>query len=244
MIEIFQEDCLDFMSKMGSESVDCIVTSPPYNKTGLTGKGKGVVSGQVWGKYNIDYESYEDDMPEHLYQDWMVSCLNEMHRIISPTGSIFFNHKPRRHNNTCFLPTDFIHRSQVKLYQLIIWDRRNSPNIRSDILVPCTEHIYWLTKTKPKVFRNQLEKEFKGEVWRIPPEKQQGHPAPFPAQLVRNCLLLATERGYTVFDPFLGSGTSATVSKELGRNFIGVDISGVYCGLTESNLAKCQESGV
>jgi len=238
MVEIFNEDCLTHMSKMLGDSVDCIVTSPPYNKTGLTGKGKGKVNNQVWEKYNIDYDKYEDNMLESDYQDWMVRCLNEMHRLIKKDGSIFFNHKPRRHNNTCFLPTDFISRSTVKLYQLIIWDRRNSPNIRSDILVPCTEHIYWIVKEKPKVFRDKVDKEFRGEVWKISPDRQQNHPAPFPRQLVENCLNLTTKEGDLVFDPFLGSGTSAIVSQEMGRNFIGVDLSGEYCKMSNALLGR------
>ena len=69
-------------------------------------------------------------MPEDQYQAWMVEFLNQCHRVIKPDGSIFFNHKPRRYKNRCYLPTDFISQSDAQLYQLIIWDRRNSPNIR------------------------------------------------------------------------------------------------------------------
>ena len=182
MNNILNKDCLEGMRQLDSDSIDCIVTSPPYNKKGLLGKvsaNKNKINekndrykyhekgNQIWNKFEIDYDSYNDNMPESHYQQWMTEVLNEMTRIIKPDGSIFFNHKPRRHKNRSLLPTDFISKSEANLYQLIIWDRRSSPNIRADILVPCTEHIYWFCKQKPKVYRNQVDKEYKGEVWNI-----------------------------------------------------------------------------
>jgi modification methylase len=157
--------------------------------------------------------------------------------VIKPTGSIFFNHKPRRHKNRCYLPIDFILQSDVELYQLIIWDRRNSPNIRNDILVPCTEHIYWLCKNKPKVFRDAVDAQYRSEVWVINPERQKQHPAPFPAQLVRNCIQLTTQEGDLVLDPFMGSGTTAVVAKELNRKWIGFEIDDSYSKIVEERLS-------
>ena len=227
-------DCLEGMSELDDNSIDCIVTSPPYNKKGLL--GKVALGNQIWGKFNIDYNSYGDDMPEEDYQAWMVAFLNECYRVIKPDGSIFFNHKPRRYKNRAHLPTDFLQHSYANLYQLIIWDRRNSPNIRNDVLVPCTEHIYWLCKDKPKTFRNALDSSYIGEVWVIPPERQKKHPAPFPEQLVRNCILLTTEENDTILDPFMGSGTTALVSQSLNRRWLGFEIDEKYAKIAEDRL--------
>ncbi len=210
---LIQKDCIEGMKELDDNSIDCIVTSPPYNKKGLLGNVK--LGNQIWGKFNIDYDTYGDDMPEDEYQAWIVEVLNQCHRIIKSDGSIFFNHKPRRYKNRSYLPTDFIQHSDASLYQLIIWDRRNSPNIRNDILVPCTEHIYWLCKDKPKVFRDAIDPDYKSEVWVITPEKQKKHPAPFPEQLVKNCIQLTTQENDVVLDPFMGSGTTAIVSENL-----------------------------
>ncbi len=227
-------DCLEQMKNIESDSISCIVTSPPYNKKGLSGKVRP--GNQIWKKFNIDYNLYDDNLPESEYHTWMISILNEMSRIIKPDGSIFFNHKPRRHNNKSYLPTDFISKSDLNLYQLIIWDRLSSPNIRKDILLPCTEHIYWLTKSKPKVFKENLDREFHSEVWKISPDKNTKHPAPFPQKLVENCILLSTVEGDIVLDPFLGSGTTAISSKKLNRDFIGIEIDETYFKLTEERL--------
>ena len=251
MNKIINKDCLEGMRQLDSDSIDCIVTSPPYNKKGLLGKvsiNKNKIDkkndrykyhekgNQIWNKFEIDYDSYNDNMPESHYQQWMTEVLNEMTRIIKPDGSIFFNHKPRRHKNRSLLPTDFISKSEANLYQLIIWDRRSSPNIRVDILVPCTEHIYWLCKQKPKVYRNQVDKEYKGEVWNISVKKQQDHPAPFPYQLVKNCILLSTQKNDIILDPFMGSGTTALVAQDFDRRWMGFEVDKEYIEITRSKI--------
>jgi modification methylase len=234
MIDLRLGDCLDVMREIPLNTISCIVTSPPYNKKGLIGKVKP--GNQVWKKFNIDYDSYGDDLSEQDYSQWMVDVLNEMKRIIKPDGSIFFNHKPRRHKNKVHLPTDFISKSDLDLYQLIIWNRLSSPNIRKDVLLPCTEHIYWLSKGKPKVFKENIDKKFHSEVWTINPERNTKHPAPFPQLLVENCVLLTTEPNDLCLDPFLGSGTSAIVSKKHGRDFIGIEIDQKYMDETKNLL--------
>lgn len=192
----------------------------------------------IWKGFEIDYNTYADEMKESEYQTFMIECLNEMLRIIKPNGSVFFNHKPRRHKNTAHLPTDFIRKSNAVIYQEIIWNRSSSPNIRNDVLVPCTERVYWLRKKKPKVFRSQLEKQFRSEVWKISASRQKDHPAPFPKKLVENCILLSTQEGDSVFDPFMGSGTVALVAKELGRNWSGFEIDQKYIDLFETRVKK------
>jgi site-specific DNA-methyltransferase (adenine-specific) len=231
--KIHAENCLDTMKRMPDDFVDLVVTSPPYNKEGLLGIKKN--KGQIWHP-NIEYDVYQDVMSEADYEQWIIEILNELKRIIKPNGSIFFNHKPRRHKNKAFLPTDFISKSELDLYQLIIWNRKNSPNIRNDIFIPCTEHIYWLVKGKPKTFRKNVDKEFLSEVWTLSADKQRNHPAPFPELIVENCINMASEFGDVVYDPFMGSGTTAVASFRLGRNFIGSEISNSYVEIAEKRL--------
>jgi DNA modification methylase len=166
----------------------------------------------------------------------MIKILDEMFRVLKKDGSVFFNHKPRRHKNIAYLPTDFISKSKLNLYQLIIWNRLSSPNIRKDILSPCTEHIYWLCKSKPKTFKAELERNFHSEVWTINPDKNNKHPAPFPEKLVENCILLSTVKHDIVLDPFCGSGTVPIICKKLERSFIGIDIDNEYLTLSQSRL--------
>jgi|TARA_Y100000034_G_C6770391_1_gene343658 modification methylase len=238
MNQIYNVDCLKGMKAIEDNSIDCIITSPPYNKKGLARKKKGVIGNQIWKKYNIDYATYEDNLPEEEYQAWMIDVVNEMVRIIKPDGSIFFNHKPRRYKNQAHLPTDFIDKTNAVVYQVIIWNRANSPNIRNDILVPCVEYVYWLRKEKPKVFRSQIDPHYKTEVWKITPTQQQGHPAAFPPKLVENCINLATVEGDVVLDPFMGAGTTAAMAKELNRKWLGFEIDTAYIDIFNQATLK------
>lgn len=220
-------DALNELRKLPDCSINTVITSPPYNKKGIQ-NGKAQNSNQIWKKHNIDYNEYHDNMPENEYQDWIIEVINELHRVITLDGSIFFNHKPRRHNNRARLPTEFIHQSKANIYQLIIWNRKNSPNIRKDHLLPNTEHVYWLCKNKPKTFRQNIDDRFLGEVWDIAPQKQTTHPAPFPPQLVENCTFLTTQPNDIILDPFNGIGTTTTTAKLLGRRYIGYDLDIQY----------------
>lgn len=234
--KIYNENCLDTMKRMDSCSIDCIITSPPYNKKGLNGNKK--IGNQIWGKFNIDYDEYLDSLPEIEYQEYMIKLLNEMNRVIKDDGSIFFNHKPRRFNNKAYLPTEFIHKSECKIYQLIIWNRKSSPNIRNDILIPNTEHIYWISKSKPKTFRCKLDREYIGEVWNIVAQRQKNHPAPFPEKLVDNLIKLSCSKESIIYDPFIGSGTTAKMAILNDCFYIGSEISKEYCNTIEERLKE------
>ena len=233
-------DCLEVLKKIESDSIDCVVTSPPYNKKGLC--GQTAVGDHAWKKFNIDYNEYGDDLPEEEYQQWQITLLNELKRIIKPTGSIFYNHKPRRNDNICRMPLEFIYKSELDLYQLIVWNRKNSPNIRNDILIPCTEHIYWLTKGKPKTFRSQVMPEYRSEVWEMIPGRQDDHPAPFPEQLVENCVKLTTEKRDIVLDPFFGSGTTGVVCEKIDRQWIGVELDKKYKDIAERRIQETKDA--
>lgn len=220
-------DVLEGLKKLKDNSVNTIITSPPYNKKGLSGK-RIKVGNQLWKKFNIDYETYGDDLPEEEYQKWQIEILNECYRVLKDNGSMFYNHKMRRKNNIALNPYDFVSKSNFKLFQLIIWDRKSSPNMRSDHLIPTTEYIFWLSKVKPKVFKNNIPKNMRGEVWTINPEKKNPHPAPFPEIIPETCINLTTEEEDIILDPFMGSGTTAKAAKKLNRKYIGFEINKNY----------------
>ena len=224
--KIHNIDCLLGLNQLDDSCIDTIITSPPYNKKGLSGKKK--IGNQIWSKFNIDYSNYGDDMNEGDYISWQKEILNECWRVLKPDGSMFYNHKVRRDKNIAHNPYELIRDTKFKLYQIIIWNRKNSPNIRKDILTPTTEYIFWLVKDKPKVFKDQIPKEFRSEVWEIPPIKQKGHPAPFHPLIPELCINLTTQVGDLVMDPFMGIGTTAEKSNQLGRNYIGFEIDKTY----------------
>ncbi len=73
-------------------------------------------------------------------------------------------------------------------------------------------------------------------VWKFNGEHIDGHPAPFPLELPTRCIKLYSYTTDTVFDPFVGSGTTLVACAKLGRKGVGVEISTEYCNLVKKRL--------
>lgn len=232
--KIYQMDVLDGLRALDDNSIDCGVTSPVYNKLGLL-KGKKQKGGD-WSGY-ITYENYEDNMEESEYQKWQIDILNEIQRVLKPGGSFFYNHKNRRYDKKEYSPYEWVGKSNLNIYQTIIWDRKADVNNSLYFFQPVYELVYWLTKDNkkaPKFFkRNLIEQQ---SIWRISPKVNLPHPAPFPEELVEHCILATSEPGDVVLDPFVGLGTTGVVAKRLGRRYIGFDISEEYVKLATDNI--------
>ena len=83
---------------------------------------------------------------------------------------------------------------------------------------------------------------FSDGFWQISPETQRnGHPAPFPEELIYRLMKFYSYRGNTVLDMFGGTGTVAVVASKTGRDFIHIDISKEYCKVAENRLRKIRE---
>lgn len=207
-------DVLEGLKDIPDNSIQTIITSPPYNKYGLS-------------KFNhrkIKYKDFGDDMPEEEYQNWQIEILNECFRVLKDDGSLFYNHKNRRVNCKEFTPHDWITKSKLNLYQTIIWNRNQSPSIFNTFLLPTYEYVFWMSKHRktPRVYRERLDTI--KDIWNIPPSRSKIHPATFPEKLVENCILLTSDEGDMILDPFAGIGTTCNVADRLNRKSIGFDI--------------------
>jgi modification methylase len=224
------------MKTQADNSIDTILFSPPYNKKGFR---NGVrTSTKLWNKANIDYSIYDDNLPEADYQQWQIDIVNECHRLIKPTGSIFYQHKIRNWARKGSHPVEWLSKTNAQFYQEIVWHRKSTMAMDERYLFNTTERIYWFCKDKPNVYKQQVDLAFRSDVWAITPERQNGHPAPFPEQLVENCILLTTQPDDVVYDPFSGSGTTLAVAERLGRSSIGTEIDPTYITLATSRLNK------
>jgi len=229
---IIQGDCLETLRQIPDNSIDCVVTSPPYNKHY---NRKKMYPADNWSQYCIDYEVFHDDMPESEYQEWQKEVVRELVRIIKPKGSIFYNHKPRVVNHRVILPTEWL--GEFNIRQVLIWDKRVTTQLASIRWLPTVEYIYWITKTniQPKFYNRS---KYKFEIISIAPEKMTEHPASFPKKLVEVLVLNTTDKGDIVLDPFMGSGTTAFVCKKLFRNYIGVELNPKYIEYSNNKLAS------
>ncbi len=240
------------MSEVKDESVDLIITSPPYNININYGnvhkKGHPILSKGI---------KYGDNLPEQEYRKLLSGVFLECKRILKDNGSIWINIKNRVRGGVVLPPFWILDYFQdMYLKNIIIWnfDWGGSTNKR---FAPRYEFVFWFTKKeedyifnlndvkipalnyRPDRFKSQLKNPT--DVWYIQmvsgnyPERT-GHPAQYPEELIERIVKLASNKGDLVLDPFIGSGTTARVALDLGRNFIGYDTEKTYIDLARDRL--------
>ena len=238
--KIYCCDVLNGLKQLDDESVDLIITSPPYNKAGLNGvlkKGK-----RTWVT-TIDYggDVNVDKMNENEYEDWQIAVLNECFRVLKPDGSMFYNHKNRiaTGKGEIVSPYKWLFKTKFKIRQEIIWDRTSTNNVQNCRYLPTTEKIFWLTKSvRPKFVRNKKSK-YKTEVWDFNFLNNTKHPAPFPIELpdaIISCI--PHDKPLLVLDPFMGSGTVAVSAIKHGCDYIGFDKFEEYVDMANKRIKE------
>lgn len=228
-------DCLDVMSKIPSETMDLVITSPPYNIKNSTGNGLKDGRSGKWKNAALKngYSHHNDSMPHEEYVDWQNKCLKEMFRLIKDDGAIFYNHKRRVQNGLMQDRDDIL--KDLPVRQIIIWKRNGGINFNSGYFLPTHEVIYLIPKPQ---FKLVPKANSYGDVWEFGQDMKNSHPAPFPVELIER--IISSTYANLILDPFIGSGTTAVAALKLERNFIGIDISPEYC-LSAKNRIKAQE---
>lgn len=229
--KVHQGDCIELMNKMPAKSVGVIVTSPPYNLRNSTGGGMRNGSGGKWENAQLlqGYDTSEDAMPHEEYVEWQRNSLTAMMRVLRDDGAIFYNHKWRVQDGLLQDRHDIVDGFPVR--QIIIWKRNGGINFNPGYFLPTYEVIYLICKPD---FKLAPKANAYGDVWSIPQEKNNPHPAPFPVELAQRCISSTTAQ--VVLDPYLGSGSSAIAAEALRRDWIGMDISEEYCKLARERI--------
>ncbi len=224
-------DGVEIMKQLPDGSVDLAVTSPPYNLKNSTGNGMKDGRGGKWANAALQngYTHHEDTMPHDEYVAWQRANLTEMMRLISDDGAIFYNHKWRVQDGLLQDRQDIVNGFPVR--QIIIWRRKGGINFNAGYFLPTYEVIYLIAKKK---FKLASKANALGDVWEFTQEMNNPHPAPFPVELIER--IIGSTKAHVILDPFMGSGTTAIAARNLGRSYIGIDISPDYCKMAEKRL--------
>jgi len=227
-------DCRVLLREIESDSIDLIVFSPNYNKGNLSPPGNTTWTGKKDMK--IEYENSSDNQDEMVYRTSQIGILNQCVRVVKPGGCVWYNHKPRRIDGVISLPSEWLR--EFNIWQVIYWDRGNTPQVNNFCFFPTVEWFVQITKTnsQPKFYRERAI--FNTEVWRCPPVSNPLHPAPFTPKVVRNIILTCSDVGDVVLDPFCGIGTALIEAKRLGRHYMGIDISPQYASIAHNKLSN------
>ena len=231
---IYCGDCREIMRQMPEESVDLIVTSPPYN-FGLDG-----------------YDKHSDTQSWPEYFDTLAQVWRQSYRVLKRGGRLCVVVQPLFSD---YMPTHHIISQQLRelgfLFKAeIMWEKHNynckytawgswkRPSM--PYLKYTWEFIEVFCKGDYKKDGRVADADITGEEfkkwvygkWEIAPEskmKQFGHPSMFPEEIPYRLIKLFSYVGDTVLDPFNGAGTTTLVARKLRRNYIGIDISEKYC---------------
>jgi len=229
--KLINGNSLEELKKIPDETFDLIFADPPYNlqlKGQLTRPDRSKVSAvnDKWDKF----ENFKK------YDDFTYSWLGECKRILKKDGAIWVIGS--YHN--IFRVGAAIQNLGFWILNDVIWNKKNPmPNFRGTRFTNAHETLIWASKSEKSkyTFNYQSLKCLNDDLqmrsdWNLPicngseRLKKNGkkvHSTQKPESLLHRIILASTNKGDTVFDPFLGTGTTAVVSKKLGRNYYGIE---------------------
>ncbi len=238
-IWIYNVDILKTES-IKENSIDLIVTSPPYN---------------VDIKYNFhdDTMSYDDYLL--FTREWLAKC----YKLIKDDGRFCLNIPLDKNKggqqSMCADITTIAKQVGFKYHSTIIWNEQNisrrtawgswlsaaAPYVIAPVEVIVVFYKKEWKKTSGSRKSDIIKKEFMewtNGVWNFSGEskKRVGHPAPFPVELPRRCIKLFSFVDDIILDPFLGSGSTLLACLQTGRKGVGIDIDKKYCELAKNRI--------
>ena len=242
---IYNEDCLETMKAMYGGTVDLTITSPPYDSL------------RVYNGYSFDFPQVAKSLYE-ITKDGgvLVWIVGDETTKGSESGTSFrqalglkdagFNlHDTMIWRKTNPMPK-FKHKrySDVFEYMFVLskgqpktFNPLMQPNKRAGELYDYTAKLKTTGKIRTKKTFNINTERYRDNIWEIAVSRNETeHPAVFPEKLVSDHILSWSNEGDIVYDPFMGSGTTAIAAKKLNRNYIGSEISPEYCALANSRL--------
>lgn len=243
---IFNEDCMNTMQRYCG-AVDCILTSPPYN---TSRKGSSLTNAGS----NIRYDEFNDCRPNEEYIEWTVDLFNAFNNVLKPNGSVLYNLSYSAENVSLIWLTvaAIIERTPFDVADCIVWKKPSAvPNSEStNKLTRICEFVFVLCrKSELSTFccykekgiqRPNGQQHYKNYFNFIEaPNNDENcpiHKATYSSLLCRKLLLLYTKEGDLVYDPFVGTGTTAVACHIEKRNYIGSEISQRYCEWANKRL--------
>jgi modification methylase len=213
---VVNSNCLDLLKDIVDETIDLTITSPPYNLGVKHHTGNNVFEA---------YDEYIDDMPEEEYQAEQIKVLNEIYRATKQGGSIMYNHKNRIKNGKQITPYEWLLKTDWILKQEVVWFN-GSQNFDKCRFYPMTERIYWLSKGINTNFTNAINQHDLIKDTAEGTDKE--HKRAFPVKLAQRFIICFPD-AELIFDPYMGSGTTAIAAIREKRNFIGSELSSKYC---------------
>lgn len=231
---IIQGDCRDVLSEVDDNSIDLVITSPPYN-------------------VGVDYDEYDDNISLSQYEELLTELFRILNRKVKNTGRVCLNVSLKNKDgivDTPCLVKDIVKNIGWDLRFEIIWNKGSSESSSAwgswrspSSPRPIFNHEYIFvfdvgndTKDYKKSLRKEKFMQLVKSVWNVSPEVSSDHPAPFPEEIPKRLIKMNSYEEDLVLDPFIGSGTTAVAAEHLNRNWIGIDQSKKYINMSYERL--------
>jgi site-specific DNA-methyltransferase (adenine-specific)/modification methylase len=256
MNKIFKSDCVNFMTnKLSPSSIDMIFADPPYNLSGKSLKLEGNTTGGDWYKVNEEWDTYVGDDYQQFCDDWIAAAK----RVLKDNGSIYVC--ASQHNLANIMAS--LEKCGLKVNNVIVWQKSNPmPNMTRRVFTHSVEFVVWAVAGKGWIFNAEELKRINPDqqkdgspramrdVWTFPVVQGQErlrnddgralHPTQKPLELVKRTIVASTNKGGIVFDPFMGSGTTAVAAKTLGRKYVGTEMNAKYIAAARKRITKAK----
>jgi len=221
-------DCLEILREFPKESIDLILTDPPYG---------------ISKEHNFDsMKDRKNKRTGTFFGDWDVFNIKNWEIIVNPTkksSSIISFMSFEQYKNF----TETIEKCNFEIKDRLIWEKTNPfPKNRDRRYVINIELIVWAVKKKAKWIFNRQNPKYETCVLRFSSESgakfKRYHPTQKPLKLIKYLLKIHSNENNLVLDPFLGSGTTAVACEKLNRRWIGIEINPEYCEIAKKRILE------
>jgi len=238
--KIYNESCLETMSRIPDNANLFTICSPPYNMNLRIMNGK-YCSRQIVKELSTKYSNFNDNLPIDEFYKLHSNIIKELLRV---SKVIFYNIQIVTGSKRAFFK--IIGEFADNLKEIIVWDKMHGqPAMQSNVLNSRSELILVFENNEKAISRKFERCNFgRGtldNVWEIKRGKKisKEHGAVFPIELVERILNNFATTGDIIYDPFSGTGTTAYTAYKNGFSYLGSEISKEYCELIESRINTC-----
>jgi len=239
-IKIYNQNCLDVLKQLEDESVDLILTDPPYNlgnfmrdrQTNLKKMRKNFFGDAGW-----------DDMEYDEWVESMHAFFEQANRVLKKKGSMIIFMSLMKVETMIKIASN--HKFYYKTTG--VWHKTNPmPRNMNLHFINSTEGwLYFINKGRTGTYNNDgkaIHDFIETSVASASEKKYGGHPTQKPEVLFEHFVNILTNEQDIVLDPFMGSGTAGVVSKKNNRNFIGAEVSEDYFNVATQRLNDVDNS--
>ena len=247
--QVITGDCLDAMRGWPDGCIDHCIVDPPFNIG--SGSGRKGKSGLGWAfSSHVTMDETWDTFSKDDFYDFNVAWLREVVRVVKPNGNILVFGS---YHNIYQLGFILQHVLDRRILNSVVWFKPNAqPNITARTLTESTEQIIWAVNGTPAkatgwTFNYWDAKEMNGgkqmrNLWEFPvtskKERAAGkHPSQKPLGLLERAVLLASQPGELLLDPFAGAGTLAVAAAKHQREWLLIESVQEYAEIAQRRIA-------